>query len=53
MIAGITANDISASIDLQDLTEGTHSVPLTITLPEGVSLQNQSINSVDIILTQN
>ncbi len=41
-IDSVTASDITATIDLKNMTEGDYSVPVTVTLPTGVTL-DQSV----------
>ena len=43
---------ISASIDLVNLVEGEHTVPVRVTLPEGVSLISQNPDKVLVTITK-
>lgn len=50
MLAGINDSDIKASIDLSDLSAGTHSVRVQLTLPPNIELLDTSPAAMQVVL---
>lgn len=48
VINNLKAEDIKCSVDLSSIAEGENSIPLNISLPDGVTKVSQSISSVKI-----
>ena len=48
VIDKLTTSDIECFADLQGLKEGEHSIPVNITLPEGVNKVSQSVENVKV-----
>ena len=47
----ITASDISAVVDIGDISEaGRYTLPVKITVPQGMSIVSQSVNSIAVYL---
>lgn len=48
-LAGVTANSLIATVDLGGLGEGTYDIPVTITLPENVTLLSEVKTGVQLV----
>nr|MBQ4319750.1 hypothetical protein [Clostridia bacterium] len=50
-VAKITASDITAVVDIADIDEaGRYTLPVKITVPHGVSISSQSVNTLSVYL---
>ncbi|PJI08927.1 MULTISPECIES: CdaR family protein [Clostridium] len=52
VINGIKDGDIKASVDLSNLSEGTYSLPINLTLPSGVTKVSQTTDKINVTITK-